>query len=211
MKKNLYARFSNHPFKIFHVFQDELLMFQWLIKPRDYRWCGDDGWKMSMTEIKSALYECGDEGYPSLVSKTTRAGQSCSSLANDMTALSELISLDFPHPWSIKPSTHTEAIHIPRGASGAGSGRHLSIIELPTIDMGSDDWTLKRISCQIWFTPFNKLMGKVNYSKLHNSFLQNITPMHSARRVHLSKTFELVLRLWKLQMHGGPIAHAIHI
>jgi hypothetical protein len=92
---------------------------------------------MSLTEIKSALYECGDEGLYFLSLKSTRASQSCSSLANDMTALSELISLDFPHPRPIKPSTHTEAIHISRGASGAGSGRHLSIIELPTIDMGS--------------------------------------------------------------------------
>ena len=188
-------------------------------------WRKEDGWKLTLAEIRVALQEKGIEmGDPTASASTSHAKAPRSvrwvpRFPSDIDALWELFNSDKPPRRQVRPAQTATAIYQFGDASGSGFGSSLIIGDKVYYSHGQWDADHSKESSN--FRELANLIyaieGAHKKGLLEDAELFFFTDNSTAESVFYKgtstseKLFNLVLRLRKLQLHGCLILHVIHV
>jgi hypothetical protein len=183
-------------------------------------WRGEDAWKMSMSEIRSALYE---HGYNTdswvATSKPPLKVRIAPRLYSDIKAFESLFHPDSPPYRLVRPSKTTIATYMFGDASGAGFGSSLEISG--TLHYMHGQWNYDNSKESSNFRELANLIHAISDASskglLHQSELFVFTDNSVAESAFFKGTssskrlFDLMLKLHELQMHKRLMLHMVHV
>jgi hypothetical protein len=185
-------------------------------------WRQDDGWKMTLAEINTAMALKADSHDVEPVGCGEKAPRSVSwvpRFPDDVEALTALFASPTPPQRSMRLSASATAIYQFGDASGSGFGSSLIIDGEVFYRHGQWSTTFSKESSN--FRELANLIHAIEdaYDKglLFNAELFVFTDNSAAEGAFYKgtspsrKLFDLVLRLRKLQMSGGLTVHVIHV
>jgi len=187
-------------------------------------WRKDDGWKMTMAEIREAcedtprkddavgLGEVGTSKAPSHVKWVPR-------LVHDIRALRLFLSPQEPPQWVIRPKPHSVVVYSFGDASGSGFGS--SLLREGTLTHYSGQWVDEVGENSSNFRELANLVNLLELAReagtLKNSEVFVFTDNSTAESAFFKGTsssealLDLILRLQCVQMHGEVILHLVHV
>ena len=182
-------------------------------------WRKDDGWKMTMSEIRAAIEEKGEDVPHQGQGKAPKRVKYVPRLVDDIAALAELFGSAEPPRRQFRPSATAVAVYSFGDASGSGFGSSLIIDGVIYYRHGQ--WNNRHAAESSNFRELANLIYAIEDAN-EKGFLQNaelflFTDNTSAESAFYKgtsssrKLFDLVLRLRKLQMNGGVVMHVIHV
>jgi hypothetical protein len=183
-------------------------------------WRSEDSWKMTMSEIRTALKER-DIDDPALITggKPPSKVKISPRLFNDVEALHKLFLPDLPPQRPIRPDKHTEAVYMFGDASGSGFGSSFCIDNRLLYQHGQ--WSQSNSEESSNYRELSNLinaikdaLGKGLLDKRELFvFTDNFTAESAFFKGSSSsrKLFELVLDLRNMEMHSGLMVHMIHV
>jgi hypothetical protein len=183
-------------------------------------WRGKDAWKMSISEIRSALHE---HGYNTdswvATSKPPLKVHIAPRLYSDIKALESLFHPDSPPYRLVRPSKTTIATYMFGDASGAGFGSSLEISG--TLHYMHGQWNYDNSKESSNFRELANLIHVISDASskglLHQSELFVFTDNSVAESAFFKGTssskrlFDLMLKLHELQMHKRLMLHMVHV
>jgi hypothetical protein len=184
-------------------------------------WRKEDGWKMSMQEIRVALAEKG-LGDDTVLGSGERAPQQVKwvpRLVEDVRALSALFHPENSPKCIVRPTRMATAIYAFGDASGVGFGSSISIDGQVyysggqwTQEQGSESSNYRELANLIFALEEAHRDHVLDHAELF-VFTDNSTAELAAFKgtSSSSKLFELILQLRQLEMQGSMIIHFIHI
>ena len=187
-------------------------------------WRRDDGWKMTMAEIREARDETpGDDDVVGLgevgTSKAPSHVKWVPRLPHDVKALALFLSPSEPTQWIIRPKPNSVAVYSFGDASGSGFGS--SLWREGTLTHYSGQWTDEVGENSSNFRELTNLVHLLELAReagsLKNSEVFVFTDKSTAESAFFNGTsssealLNLILRLQCVQMHGEIVLHFVHV
>jgi len=182
-------------------------------------WRRDDGWKMTLAEIRAVLSDLDLDGIAGSGEKAPAQVKWVPRLLEDLEALEFLFATPTPPLRPMRPSVHAVAVYQFGDASGSGFGSSLFINGSIYYRHGqwNEDFSGESSNFRELANLIHAIEDASHKGLLHEAELFVFTDNSAAEGAFYKgtspsrKLFELVLRLRKLQMTGGLLVHVIHV